>query len=81
MVDLTNLNTLRVPAHAKDLIELDDISQLKNISNPVLFLGSGANILFTKDFPGTVVKINLKGKKIISENNDEVIIEIAAGEN
>lgn len=81
MIDLTNLNTLRVPAHAKDLIELDDISQLKNISNPVLFLGSGANILFTKDFPGTVVKINLKGKKIISENNDEVIIEIAAGEN
>ncbi len=81
MIDLTPLNTLRVPAHAKDLIELNDVSQLKNIPNPVLFLGSGANILFTKDWDGTIVHINLKGKKIISENNTEVIVEIAAGEN
>lgn len=81
MVDLTNFNTLRVPAKAKDLIELTNVEQLKNISGEILFLGHGANVLFTKDFDGTVVHINLKGKKIISENSNEVVVEVAAGEN
>lgn len=80
MLDLTNFNTLRVPAKARDLIELTDVEQLKNISGEILFLGHGANVLFTKDFDGTVVHVNLKGKKIISENDDEVIVEVAAGE-
>ncbi len=80
MVDLTNYNTLKVPARAKNLIELTDVEQLKNISGEILFLGHGANVLFTKDFDGTVVHVNLKGKGIISENDDEVIVEVAAGE-
>lgn len=79
MVDLTNYNTLKVPAKAKDLIELTDVEQLKNISGETLFLGHGANVLFTKDFDGTVIHVNLKSKKIISENDDEVIVEVAAG--
>lgn len=83
MVDITNLNTLRVPASADELVEintLEDIKQL-DLTKNFMFLGTGANVLFTKDFPGTIVKINLQGKKIISENKDEITIEVAAGEN
>jgi UDP-N-acetylmuramate dehydrogenase len=79
MVDLTNFNTLKVPARAKDLIELTDVKQLKDVSGEILFLGQGANVLFKRDFPGTIVHVNLKGKKIISENDDEVVVEVAAG--
>lgn len=81
MIDLTNFNTLKVPAKAHNLIELTDVEQLKNISGKILFLGQGANVLFTKDFDGTIVHVNLKGKKVISQNDDEVTIEAAAGEN
>ncbi|KKS32431.1 MAG: UDP-N-acetylenolpyruvoylglucosamine reductase [Candidatus Amesbacteria bacterium GW2011_GWA2_42_12] len=83
MIDLTHLNTLQVPAKAKDLILLKSPKDLKKlrVDEPYMFLGLGANVLFTKDFPGTIVKIDLKGKKIISENDEEVMVEIAAGEN
>lgn len=81
-VDLTSLNTLQVSAKAENLIEVNSLSDISNFDfqNPHLFLGSGANILFTKDFPGTILKINLLGKKILSESSSEVHIEIGAGE-
>lgn len=83
MIDLTSLNTLQVPAKAKGLMLLKSLKDLEKlrVDEKYMFLGEGANVLFTKDFPGTIVKIDLKGKKIISENDDEVIVEIAAGEN
>ncbi|MDP1743547.1 MAG: UDP-N-acetylmuramate dehydrogenase [Candidatus Amesbacteria bacterium] len=81
MVNLTSFNTLRVPAKANNLLELNNVSQLKNISEPFMFLGLGANVLFVHDFPGTIIQVNLKGRKVISQDDDEVIIEVAAGEN
>src|SRR5690606_4909571 len=48
--------------------------------NP-LFLGGGSNILFTKDYEGLVIQLNLKGisEEAVSEN--EVLVTAAAGEN
>ncbi|MBI5358697.1 UDP-N-acetylmuramate dehydrogenase [Candidatus Amesbacteria bacterium] len=83
MVDLTSYNTLRVPAKAHDfkiLRSLKDLKELR-VDEPYMFLCLGANVLFVHDFPGTIIQVNLKGKKVISENNEEVIIEVAAGEN
>lgn len=82
MTDLFPSNTLQVHAQAKQVVQLNtltDISQL-NLSQPLLFLGQGANVLFIHDFPGTVAKVNLKGKKVVSETADTVTLEVAAGE-
>ncbi|MEK7064484.1 MAG: UDP-N-acetylmuramate dehydrogenase, partial [Patescibacteria group bacterium] len=83
MVSLLPYNTLRVPAKAHDFKLLKSLKELKKLRlvGPHLFLGGGANILFVHDFAGTVIHINLKGKKIISERDDEITIEVAAGEN
>lgn len=81
MVNLAQYNTLRVPAKANGLLELNAISQLKNIPDNYMFLGLGANVLFVHDFDGTIIKVNLKGRKVVSQTDDEVIIEAAAGEN
>jgi UDP-N-acetylmuramate dehydrogenase len=83
MVDLTSFNTLQVPAKANNLITLKTLKSLKTLKlqEPYLFLGQGANVLFVHDFPGTIIRVDLKGKKIISENDDEIIVELAAGEN
>lgn len=46
-----------------------------------LFLGGGSNVLFTKDFDGLVIQLNVKGisEKVLNEN--EVLVTAHAGEN
>lgn len=46
-----------------------------------LILGSGTNILFTKQFNGLVIKMELHGIQKIQETSSEVILKVGAGEN
>lgn len=63
----------------EDFIEL---SSNKNINNlPFLFLGGGSNILFTKDFNGVVILNEIKGKTILKEDENHVVIKVGSGEN
>mgnify|MGYP001584430187 FL=1 len=82
MTNLAPYNTFQVSVFAKDFLELNNISQCHSGLDPEsIIIGLGANILFTKDYDGLVIKNNLKGKKIIKENDKEVLIEVASGEN
>ncbi|HAI79811.1 MAG TPA: UDP-N-acetylenolpyruvoylglucosamine reductase, partial [Chryseobacterium sp.] len=47
----------------------------------ILFLGGGSNILFTQDFGGLVIKLNLKGISEEFLNENEVLVTAKAGEN
>lgn len=87
---LKNYNTFGVDVSAKyfaevssvkELIDVLESNQSSIINHQLLFLGGGSNILFTKDFHGLVVQLNLKGisEEIINEN--EVLITAKAGEN
>lgn len=82
MVDLSSFNTLRIPAKADKLIELNsesEINQLPPENN--FFLGDGANVLFKGNLPGVVTKINLKGREVIKETDNFVEVRLGAGEN
>jgi len=83
MVDLTPYNTLKVHASAKNFLELNTLPDIKKLDTrePFMLLGAGANVLFTKDFPGTVAKVNLRGRRVVKDTGSEVLIEAAAGEN
>lgn len=48
---------------------------------PFLILGSGSNVVFTKNFPGLVAKMEINGIKKLNESATEVILEVGAGEN
>jgi len=48
---------------------------------PLLILGGGSNILFTKDFDGLVLKNELKGIELVNEDNDHYYVKAHAGEN
>jgi UDP-N-acetylmuramate dehydrogenase len=81
-------NTFGVDAKAKYFAEINDVEELKEAINfsrsqnlKLLFLGGGSNVLFTQDFDGLVIKLNLKGisEENISEN--EVLVTAKAGEN
>ncbi len=79
-------NTLRVAARAKWLVELHDAAKLPEVlaqptirSAPLLVLGQGSNVLFTTDFPGTVLVMATRGVSI-EEDSDAVRMAVAAGE-
>lgn len=50
---------------------------------PLLVLGGGSNLLLTRDFPGVVLRMETRGRQVLSSDagTGEVCIEAAAGEN
>lgn len=85
---LKNHNTFGVEVSAKYFAEIKSLDQLTQILRntsvqkfKMLFLGGGSNVLFTQDFDGVVLQLNLKGisEKILNDN--EVLVTSQAGEN
>jgi UDP-N-acetylmuramate dehydrogenase len=86
-VSLKKLNTFSIEAKAKYFVEVTSEQELKELlnsaiykENPRLILGGGSNLLFTQDFNGLVVKISIKGREFIKEDQDSVYIKCGAGE-
>ena len=83
---LKNYNTFGIEAKAKQFTAVHSIEELKTVlvNNPTekkFILGGGSNMLLTQDIDALVIHIDLKGKKIIDENDDFVWVESQAGEN
>ncbi|RNA63318.1 UDP-N-acetylmuramate dehydrogenase [Chryseobacterium nematophagum] len=81
-------NTFGVEAYAKYFMEVTSLDQLQEAIHfshsdhlPLLILGGGSNILFTKDFEGLVIKLNLKGITEQSLDQNHVLVYAKAGEN
>jgi UDP-N-acetylmuramate dehydrogenase len=86
-ISLKTFNTFGIDAKARYFIELlndDDVLSFLPTGHlqkyPFLILGGGSNILFSKDFEGTVVKVSIKGMEVISEDKDTVTISASGGE-
>lgn len=86
-VDLSPLTTFGVHAVARffaraqddeTLVSLYEAARRDNV--PVLVLGGGSNILFTRDFDGLVVSIASRGVEVVDENDDYRFVRVAAGE-
>jgi len=83
---LRNFNTFGIEASAKEFVAVHSIEELKSVlaenkAKNKFILGGGSNMLLTKDIDALVIHIDLKGKKIVEENDDFVWVESQAGEN
>ena len=89
-ISLKHFNTFGIDVNAKyfasfhsekELISLlGEIEFLfKNNISKLLFLGSGSNILFTKDFEGVVLKNEIGGIQLVHEDDDFVYVTAGAG--
>src|SRR5688572_10252264 len=85
-VSLKHLNTFGVEAKARWLTEINSKQDLSELFNDEhwktkerLVIGGGSNILFTRDFDGLVIRINLKG---ISQKveGDDIYVTAGGGE-
>jgi len=82
---LKNYNTFGIEASAKQFVAVHSVAELKTIlkenkNEKKFILGGGSNMLLTKDIDALVIHIDLKGKKIIKEDDDFVWVESQAGE-
>lgn len=83
---LKNYNTFGIEAKAKEFVTVHSTDELIEIlqQNPTskkFILGGGSNMLLTQDIDALVIHLDLKGKKVIDENDDFVWVESQAGEN
>ena len=81
-------NTFGIEAKAKYFADVSTINDLRKVlvfrrqkDLPILFIGGGSNMLFVDDFPGIVLKLNLKGIEILKEDNDYVYVKSQGSEN
>ncbi len=81
-------NTFGVDAKARYFTEIHTVDALKEALNfskdnglPLLFLGGGSNVLFTRDFDGLVIQLNLKGISLQPLNENEMLVTAKSGEN
>lgn len=84
---LKNNNTFKLNVEAKYFVSVESVTQLRTLiasplfsSERVLYLGAGSNILFSGDFDGLVIRLNMKGRRIVAEDSTTVIVEALAGE-
>ena len=86
-ISLKPYNTFGIDAKARCFAEIffedelvDFLIKKDRYPQPLLFIGGGSNILFRTDFAGTVIRILTKGITLTYEDDDRVIITVAAGE-
>ena len=82
--ELAPRNSFHVAQRAARLIEFDrteDLQELfeKGMPDPWYVLGGGNNVLFTQDYPGTLLTPVAQGIRIADEQPDCVTIEADAG--
>ncbi len=79
-------NTFGLDVKAERFVAYDTVDELitvlADISNEkqrILHIGHGSNLLFTKDFKGTILHSNIKFIDILSHHQDDVMVRVGAG--
>ncbi|NNM22259.1 MAG: UDP-N-acetylmuramate dehydrogenase [Flavobacteriaceae bacterium] len=83
---LKEFNTFNIDVKAKSFVSVNSVETLKEAlrnyaTEDKFILGGGSNILLTSDLDVLVLHINLRGIKILEESEEEVVLEVQAGEN
>jgi UDP-N-acetylmuramate dehydrogenase len=85
---LAPYNTFGVEARARFLAQIGSLDDLQHAlmdprfaGLPRLVLGGGSNVLFTRDFPGLVLRLGIKGFERLGETGGRTLVCVGAGEN
>jgi UDP-N-acetylmuramate dehydrogenase len=86
-VSLLPFNSFGVPAYARFFAQVTDVAQLPDAMAdarvrdlPLLVLGGGSNMLFTRDFDGLVLKIDIAGLSELEPDGRSWRLRVGAGE-
>ncbi|MCR8921890.1 UDP-N-acetylmuramate dehydrogenase [Dasania sp. GY-MA-18] len=86
-IDLKNYNSLAVAATAEYFVSVENTSELfaavkyaKQHQLAITVIGGGSNIVLAESLSGLVIQLNSQGV-VVSEQGDEAVITVQAGEN
>ncbi len=82
--DLSAHNTFRMKVKCACYVEYSSVEELAGLDwdslpGPVKHIGEGSNLLFTKDFPGTILHSGIRYVKYFDVGLDEVPVAVGAG--
>ncbi|HEX2617925.1 MAG TPA: UDP-N-acetylmuramate dehydrogenase [Flavobacteriales bacterium] len=85
-VDLQPYNTFHVRARAAWFAPFTTVDELRHALNderlqglPRLVLGGGSNMLFTRDWPGVVLRNEVPGIEVLGDDGEHVVVRAGAG--
>jgi UDP-N-acetylmuramate dehydrogenase len=86
-VSLKGFNTFGLPAVAHTLVRIAGDADVRRVVDhpqfglaPKFVLGGGSNIVLTRDMPQLVLKVEVRGRRLVEERADAWIVEAGAGE-
>ena len=86
-VNLKPYNTFGLPAVARSLVRITRDADVRGVVDhpqfgraPKFILGGGSNIVLTRDMPQVVLKIEVRGMRLVEQREDAWIVEAGAGE-
>ncbi len=84
---LREFNTFGLPALAATLVRIGAEADVRRVLDdaelgraPKFVLGGGSNVVFTRDVPGVVLKVEIMGRRLVRQDSDAWIVEAGAGE-
>ena len=87
-VNLRTFNSFGLPATAHTLVRIDSDAALRRVidhpelgRSPKFVLGGGSNIVFTRDPEAVVLKVEVRGLRLVETRPEAWIVEAGAGEN
>jgi len=86
-VSLKPYNTFGLPAVAHTLVRIASDADVRRVVDdpklglaPKFILGGGSNIILTRDMPQVVLKVEVRGMRLVDEQASAWIVEAGAGE-
>ena len=86
-VSLQPYNSFGIVARAETLVRVRSLQDLVDwhhtavrAGEAVFVLGGGSNVVLTGDVKTTVLKMELRGRRLVQETPDAWVVEVAAGE-
>ncbi len=86
-VNLRPYNTFGLPAVARSLVRVTSDADVRDViangalrSTPKFVLGGGSNIILTRDMPQLVLKVEVRGLRVVEARADAWIVEAGGGE-
>lgn len=86
-VSLRDLNTFGLPAVARRLVRIAGDADVRRVLDhpeigrlPKLVLGGGSNLVLTRDPEAVVLRVEVKGRRLVEVRDDAWIVEFGGGE-
>lgn len=82
---LLSHNTFGIDVSAARFLEYASVDELHRlidsgqVTSPYLHIGGGSNLLFTKDYEGTVLHSRIEGVEVADETDDDIVVRVGAG--